>query len=176
MKIPDSIGGLAARCRCIGSRPKARYGSIPRAGCPVSFVTGKRSMAQAIRRSPPLGEHLSLHVSQRVREGLLIGFGGVALFVLVALITFHIEDPGWSHTGTGGGHDIRNAGGASGAWLADVLRYLLGQFAYLFPVMVAYTGWLLYQRPPDTGPLDYPKLTVRAVGFMLTCCAGCALV
>ena len=131
-------------------------------------------MAQAIRRSPPLGEHLSLHVSQRIREGLLIGFGGVALFVLVALITFQMDDPGWSHTGTGA-HEIQNAAGATGAWLADVLRYLLGQLAYLFPVMIAYAGWTLYQHPTDGAPLDYPKLAVRGLGFVLIFCAGCAL-
>ena len=35
--------------------------------------------------------------------------------------------------------------GVAGAWLADVLLYLFGFMAYLFPVMIGYSGWLVYR-------------------------------
>ena len=40
-----------------------------------------------------------------------------ALFFLMSLATFNLEDAGWSHNGTGS--PISNSGGAAGAWLSD---------------------------------------------------------
>ena len=47
-------------------------------------------------------------------------------------------DPGWSNAGQV--ERIANQGGVAGAWIADVLLYLFGFMAYLFPVMIGYAG------------------------------------
>ncbi|MSR15401.1 MAG: DNA translocase FtsK [Gammaproteobacteria bacterium] len=132
-------------------------------------------MAQAVRRSTSFdGESLPLQLWQRVREGAFIAFGGVAVFVLVALATHHQTDPGWSHTGANG-YGILNSGGIAGAWLADILFYVCGRFAYVFPAMTGYSGWLLYRERQQRAWIDYPILSVRTTGFVLTLFAGCAL-
>jgi DNA segregation ATPase FtsK/SpoIIIE, S-DNA-T family len=132
-------------------------------------------MSQAIRRSPALTDSsFSLHLWPRVREGLFIAFGGAALFVLIALFTYHQADTGWSRTGDGS-ERIRNAGGLIGAWLADVLFAVCGRVAFLFPVMISYTGWVLYQGRNDGAPIDYPAVTVRATGFLMVLLASCGL-
>ena len=77
-----------------------------------------------------------------LREGALIIFGTTALFLLVSLITYHVADPGWSHSETT--KKIANSGGMVGAWFADVFLLLFGYLAYLVPVGVAYWGWLLF--------------------------------
>jgi len=85
--------------------------------------------------------------------------GGAALFVLIALLTYHHADPGWSHTGSGG-EIIHNSGGVVGAWLADVLLAICGPVAYLFPFMIGYLGWLFYLGRHQQS-MDYPAAAVR---------------
>jgi len=63
-----------------------------------------------------------------VREAKWLLLGAAAVYLLLLFITYHRADPGWSHTGTDA--VIHNAGGAVGAWLADILLYLFGLSAY----------------------------------------------
>jgi S-DNA-T family DNA segregation ATPase FtsK/SpoIIIE len=69
---------------------------------------------------------------------------------------------------------VLNQGGRVGAWIADVFLYLFGYMAYLFPIMVAYSGWLLFRGAGVRGP-DLNHLAARAAGFALTLAAGCGL-
>ncbi|RMD79528.1 MAG: hypothetical protein D6809_03405, partial [Gammaproteobacteria bacterium] len=77
-----------------------------------------------------------------LREAGLLLLGALALYLLLALLSFHPGDPGWSRAGPG---PVRNAGGAAGAWFADLAFFLFGWFAYLFPVGAAAAGWALYR-------------------------------
>jgi len=132
-------------------------------------------MAQAIRRQPSVADQVSLQVWQRIKEGVFIATGGVALFVLVALWTYHPADPGWSHTGLGSAR-VHNQGGVFGAWLADVLMYLCGRFAYFCPLAVVYGGYRFYRHARHTGETpDYAWLSIRTIGFLLTLGMGCAM-
>ncbi len=108
-----------------------------------------------------------------LREGALLILGALAIFLLVSLLSYHPADPGWSNSGAVA--QINNAGGLIGAWLADVLLYLLGFMAYLFPVMIGYSGWLVYRGHTPTGGIDLHVLAVRWAGFLLTVGAGCGL-
>lgn len=108
-----------------------------------------------------------------LREGALLVFGAVAIYLFVALFSYHPEDPGWSHSGAGGA--IVNGGGVVGAWFADVFLYLFGYFAYLFPVMAGYAGWLLYRGSTGGAPADGRLFALRGAGFVLTVVAGAAL-
>ena len=99
--------------------------------------------------------------------------GAIAIFLLVSLATYNPADPGWSNSGAY--TQIHNAGGLIGAWLADVLLYLLGYLAYLFPVMVGYSGWLVYRGHSPAGGIDLHVLAVRWSGFLLTVGSGCGL-
>ncbi|HSS64454.1 MAG TPA: DNA translocase FtsK 4TM domain-containing protein, partial [Gammaproteobacteria bacterium] len=108
------------------------------------------------------------------REGALIVFSAVALYFTIALGSYHPADPGWSHSG----HvdQVLNQGGRVGAWIADVFLYLFGYMAYLFPIMVAYSGWLLFRGAgSDARGPDLNHLAVRAAGFVLTLGTGCGL-
>ena len=100
-------------------------------------------MRQATPKKADSSLALGVHLNRRLREGALIVVGTVALYLILSLITYTPSDPGWSYSGTV--ERIANRGGVVGAWIADVLLYLFGYLAYLFPFMVAYTGWLLYR-------------------------------
>ena len=90
-----------------------------------------------------------MHIGRRLREGALLLLLAVAAYFLLSLANYSPEDPGWSYTGSR--DQVENAGGPMGAWFADVLLNLFGLFAYLFPLMIGWSGWLLFkERNPDT--------------------------
>ncbi|MFB6359204.1 MAG: DNA translocase FtsK 4TM domain-containing protein, partial [Thiohalorhabdaceae bacterium] len=72
-----------------------------------------------------------------VRETLSIGLLVAVGFLLLALLTFHPDDPGWSLAAS---HRIQNAGGPVGAYLADVLLSFLGFGAYVLVLGLGIQG------------------------------------
>jgi S-DNA-T family DNA segregation ATPase FtsK/SpoIIIE len=108
-----------------------------------------------------------------VREGALILFSAVALYLLLALVTYQPTDPGWTHSGSGGA--ATNAGGVAGAWFADIFLALFGYMAYLVPLMVGYSGWLVFQGRQGEMATQWTRFSLRAVGFVVTVATGCGL-
>jgi S-DNA-T family DNA segregation ATPase FtsK/SpoIIIE len=121
------------------------------------------------RKSTPIASHMK----KGLKEGALIVFGAVALYLSASLITYSPSDPAWSHSETT--NSISNAGGLAGAWFADVFLYLFGYLAYLFPIMVGYSGWLLFAGRNSDEPFDGRTFALRAIGFGLTLGAGTGL-
>ena len=114
--------------------------------------------------------HASL--SKRLREGAFVILLFIGLYFLLALVTFSPEDPGWSFVGNR--EHALNSGGPAGAWFASVLFSLFGLLAFLFPVMIVWSGWILFRERNDEH-VDYHLLIVRWLGFFLTVAAGSAL-
>jgi len=102
---------------------------------------------------------------QRLLEGGLIFCCMLATYVLLALSSFHSSDPGWSQSHFEG--EIQNVTGAVGAWTADVLFYFYGYTAYLIPIIMALTGWLLFKRTHKLLEIDYFSVGLRLIGFLL---------
>lgn len=109
----------------------------------------------------------------RLREGAFIGLVAACLYLLMALLTYHAEDPGWSRTGSG--DHIRNTGGPFGAWLGDVFFSLFGYMAYLFPLLIGYRAWILYRDRYRESGFDWPGFVVRVIGLTLIMIASTAL-
>ena len=108
-----------------------------------------------------------------VREGALLGWLGVCLYLLLALLSFSAQDPGWSTTGTN--DTIENAAGIAGAWLANVLFSLFGYFAYLLPLVIAYQIGRLFRERHDAKPFDTLILFIRFIGLLMMMTAGTGL-
>ena len=86
--------------------------------------------------------------------------------MMVALLTYHRTDPGWSYTGNG--QLPQNAAGYVGAWLADCFLSLFGYAAYLFPLMLLYAAWHAYEkRAALPSASTYALLLLRVLGFTL---------
>ncbi len=109
----------------------------------------------------------------RLREGAFIGISAVCLYLLLALVSYSPGDPGWSATGSS--DLVSNAGGPFGAWLADVFFSLIGYLAYLFPLMLAWRAWVLFQNRHEEGGFDWVTFAIRALGLTLVMIAGTAL-
>jgi S-DNA-T family DNA segregation ATPase FtsK/SpoIIIE len=91
----------------------------------------------------------------------------LALYLLLVFATFHRADPGWSHSATDA--VTRNAGGAFGAWLADLLLYLFGLSAYWWAALCLYLVVWGYRR------LDGTRLATATAGFLLLLASSAAL-
>ncbi len=129
-------------------------------------------MAQA-RRKNSVAKPLSIHVARGLREGALFVLGAIAIYFLIALVSYHHLDPGWSHSARL--DKVANAGGRVGAWFADVLLLLAGFMAYLLPVMIAYSGWLIFRGRTPSGAFDMRIFALRWLGFLVTLAAGAGL-
>ncbi|MCP3669862.1 MAG: cell division protein FtsK [Gammaproteobacteria bacterium] len=116
---------------------------------------------------------MGVRLNRRLREGVMLLLLAVSAYLLLSLLTFSPQDPGWSYTGEH--KQVVNAGGPVGAWFADVFLNLFGFFAYVFPLMLAWSSWIvLYQGDPEE-PLDYTIINLRALGFVLTLACGSTL-
>ena len=67
-----------------------------------------------------------------------------------------------------------NAGGVAGAWAASVLFMLFGKVAYVFPLMIAWGGWLMFRERDDQQHSVYLRIA-RWIGFVLTVLSATAL-
>ena len=109
-----------------------------------------------------------------LREGGLLVLGAIGIYLLSCLLTYQISDPSWSHSASEQG-GVANAGGIAGALFSDIFLYLFGLMAYLFPIMVIYSGWLLYRGGKPGQGIDLWHLGLRSIGFLLTLGAGAGL-
>ena len=112
-------------------------------------------------------------MSQRLREaGMLLSFA-LAGYFLVAMFSYDVQDPSWSHSGSHS--EITNFGGTAGAWIADLTFYLFGFLAFLLPIMLIHNGMILVKTRDLSAEDRYQMLVVRWSGFVLTLISGCAL-
>ena len=132
-------------------------------------TSARAAAANAVVNAASLG-----HMARLFREvgGIVCLFA--ALIAVLALVSFDANDPGWSHTGTGVG--INNSVGRAGAWFADVSMYLFGYMAYIIPLVIGVSGWLLFRNSVRTSDTYRPFVFVRLIGvaLMLVSASGLA--
>ncbi len=129
-------------------------------------------MSQA-RRQRKFNTATQKLIGHGLREIVLIFFCFMGLYLFVSLFTYYPLDPGWTHTGQV--EEVRNKGGVAGALFADIFFFLFGYFAYLFPIMVGYMGWMIYKGRHHDIFAEPKNLVVPGIGFVLTLSAGCGL-
>ena len=96
------------------------------------------------------------------------------LFRSMVLLTFDMNDASFTNS-TGQTEVINNAGGAIGAWVADVLFSVLGYFAWLFPLVLMLKTVLVFQNRYEAVVWNGWLFALRAFGFIFLLCSGAAL-
>lgn len=71
---------------------------------------------------------------QGLKEIAVISFVVIALFYLLALISFEPVDDAWRHQGAN--VEVLNSGGVVGAWLSDLSFTFFGVVAFIFPFII----------------------------------------
>lgn len=112
-------------------------------------------------------------LSLRLREGALLAMIALCLYLVMALFTYNLADPGWTRSGEVA--EVQNAGGRMGAWIADVLLLVLGYLAYVFPLIVAVKVWQMFRKRHLPFIWNGWLFSWRLIGFFLTLFSGTAL-
>ncbi|PDH39875.1 MAG: cell division protein FtsK [OM182 bacterium MED-G24] len=102
----------------------------------------------------------------------MILLAALCAYLFLALVSFDPSDPGWTYSGHG--THVNNLVGQSGAWLSDVLFFVFGFTAFIFPLMLTIQCVRLFreQQPPA---FDWVLIGSRALGLVLTIGAGAGL-
>ncbi len=107
-----------------------------------------------------------------LREAAFWVLAACALVLLLALASFDPSDRSFSYTGEPG--RVGNLIGPLGAWTADVLFMLFGLPAFIFPVALAYAGWVAFKHDPAAGAAR-TTVALRAAGLVLALLSSCGL-
>lgn len=131
-----------------------------------------KTKQSATRKSPQSLESKAI-LRRRLSEGGMILLVTLALFFLLALLTYNPNDPGSFTNGSGG--PIQNAAGKGGAWFADFFLHLFGYLAFLIPIIFAYSGYLLYTERNIEH--EHPKAfwAVKGLGLLMAVVGGAGL-
>ena len=116
---------------------------------------------------------LPAKLANLLREAKWLALVALAVYLLLILITFNKGDPGWSHQATGA--TIQNAGGKFGAWLADLMLFLLGVSSYWWVLLCLYVVVWGYRRLDGSPLIDPRPLVIALVGFAVLLVASAAL-
>ena len=116
---------------------------------------------------------MRLSGGQRIIEGFLIISILVAIYMMVALVTFNPADPSWSQTAWEG--VVQNKAGSFGALVADTLFFIFGSLAYVIPIILVLLGWFVFQRRTKMLSLDYMVYGTRWLGLILLILSSCGL-
>lgn len=141
---------------------------------PRARTVVRRAGAKAVAAKAKIDSTVAIgHLSRGVREIFGLTMLAMSIVLVLALFSFNINDPGWSHTAL---HSrVSNAGGVAGAWFADVVFYLLGYMAFLVPAMIAFFGWVLFHESKPQNSLNAPFAVARLLGFAIMLPTACGL-
>ena len=104
----------------------------------------------------------------------MIIFLALAFYLLLALLSYSPFDPGWSSTGEN--EIVNNLVGSSGAWLSDVLYLLIGNLAFMIPLLLLNKAASLFrERQQAPGAFNWPLFSLRAAGLLMTLISACML-
>ncbi|MBS0557040.1 MAG: DNA translocase FtsK 4TM domain-containing protein [Proteobacteria bacterium] len=106
-------------------------------------------------------------MQRRLREAAFLLLAPVAVYLLLCLLTYSADDPGWNHSAAQA-QGIHNLGGAIGAWIADIAFSLFGYLAYAFPLLLLTVGLALFRAEGDQkSPLEPTFRLIGGVAFFI---------
>lgn len=103
-----------------------------------------------------------------MREFISTGFFFFGVYFLITLLTFNLEDGGWTHSGISA--IPKNSGGIIGAWISDLTFSLFGFEAYLFPLLICWYSYLFYKLEQTSS--TSLSVALHWLGLFITFVAG----
>ncbi|MBL4743024.1 MAG: DNA translocase FtsK 4TM domain-containing protein, partial [Cycloclasticus sp.] len=112
-------------------------------------------------------------VVKLLRESAFLALLASGLFLLGALFSYNVNDPGWTHHGTG--QVALNITGLVGAWLSDFMLSILGFMAFAFPFMLFSSAWKFLSEARSDHSNTIAHQVIRWVSFIVFLIAGSGL-
>ena len=121
-----------------------------------------------------LAEKIDLNDQKRVslQQTSILFFSGITAVILLALLTYHPNDPGLFVHDTNAA--VQNKAGPAGAFLADILMGFFGYLSYIIPVAFLILGFSLFRK--SSIDLKGVNLWLTLLGAFLALLSGCGLV
>ena len=114
------------------------------------------------------------NVVQRLsKEGSLIAYFLLAIFILIALVSYSPGDPAFMTTGSSS--EVSNAVGVSGAMVADILLHLMGYLAYGFPAFLVYKIVDSLRGKTEPTEFSWALFGFKSLGLILLVVSACGL-
>ena len=114
------------------------------------------------------------NVVQRLsKEGSLIAYFLLAIFILIALVSYSPGDPAFMTTGSSS--EVSNAVGVSGAMVADILLHLMGYLAYGFPAFLVYKIIDSLRGKTEPTEFSWALFGFKSLGLILLVVSACGL-
>ena len=98
------------------------------------FFNKKSSATNGRVQAPHTPSPSQQHGTKLIREAWWLALILLGLYLAVVLMTYSREDSSWSHMANESAV-VHNAGGAVGAYIADMLLYLFGFSAWWWVVL-----------------------------------------
>ena len=134
-------------------------------------MTKNAKKAIKISKAKKTRRPMDSHLNHRVREGILIITSALALFMLLALISYHRADWASSSLAT----HVVNLGGRAGAVISWGFFSTFGYAAFIFPLMMAYAAWLYMRNNGGREFVDWKGFLLKFSGFIFILAAGCGI-
>jgi DNA segregation ATPase FtsK/SpoIIIE, S-DNA-T family len=132
-------------------------------------VVKKSARAQPKVERPGLSDELK----RRLREAGALLLLPLALYLLVCLLSYNDQDPSWGHMGVA--EHATNFGGAVGANIANLLRYIFGLVSYFFPLLLLALGIQVIRHRGERNVQPWEP-SLRLIGFVFFFITAPALV
>lgn len=121
----------------------------------------------------PLPVSTARSVIQGLREGVfLVALASIA-FLVLALLSYHPDDPGHFSTNAHSDGKVANLAGSVGAGIAQSLLQVLGYLAWAIPMLIALP--LVYRLLGYRWHFHLLTMGWRAFGFLLFLLSACSL-
>ena len=112
-------------------------------------------------------------IHRLIKEGSLIAYFLLALFLLIALLSYSANDPGF--TTTGSGNIVENSVGTYGAWVSDILLHMFGYLSYCVPVLLFYKIYLSFKESALESEFSPAMMLLQVTGLLMLIVSACGL-
>jgi S-DNA-T family DNA segregation ATPase FtsK/SpoIIIE len=107
-----------------------------------------------------------------VRESIFWLLTGVSVILLMALLSYHPQDPSFSVVGDS--ESVTNRMGPAGAWFADLAFLILGVSAYLLPALVLLGSFYFFREQRIAATRNAKILRGTGFGVVVMTSSGLA--
>ena len=107
-----------------------------------------------------------------LRESIIIALFSFALILLISLITYNSDDPGFNTTGTN--REMANYVGLVGAYFSSFTIAFVGLASYCFPILFFVYGFNLMGNKNQDKSYQ-PLILIKFVAFMFVLLSTCGL-
>jgi len=122
----------------------------------------------------PSEEHVVINrIHLGIQEGTALVFLLAGVFLLLCLVSYHPDDPGWAYIGDT--QLVHNWLGKVGAKLADACFSLFGVVAFLFPLFFLSHTYQSVIRRNRSHRINFKMVGLRALGAIVSVLSACAL-